>query len=197
MSEKKYYTSPVSGYTFTSKMETLHYLFSGMEERMLETHTNARDNELHVSYAWLPCGWLIEIRAGGKKMDKMYKRISMPAAAAKGAELRLGGPRYPKLSFPRYDGESDPLPWLNTCDNFFRGHHTMEEEKVWLASLHLDGVVASWYYQMERVFDIVSWPRFVEFTNMRFVEEYQRQFLAMLCRCDNLTPHHQVDLFTA
>ncbi|KAJ1270294.1 hypothetical protein BS78_06G042900 [Paspalum vaginatum] len=69
----RYYTSPVSGYTFTSKMETLHYLFSGVEERMLETQANARDDELHVSYAWLPCGWVIEIRAGGKKMDKMYK----------------------------------------------------------------------------------------------------------------------------
>jgi len=29
------------------------------------------------------------------------------------------------------------------------------------------------------------------------VEEYQRQFLALLCRCDNLTGQHQVDLFTA
>jgi hypothetical protein len=29
------------------------------------------------------------------------------------------------------------------------------------------------------------------------VEEYERQFLALLCRCDNLTPPHQLDLFTA
>lgn len=91
----------MSGYTFTSKMETLEYLFSGMEERMLESQESTGDNELHVSqlfcsqamvYAsvdytamcfadffmqgpctWLPCGWLIEVRAGGKKMDKMYK----------------------------------------------------------------------------------------------------------------------------
>lgn len=67
----RYYTSPVSGYTFTSKMETLHYLFSGMEESM-ETLANV-GNELHVSHAWLPRGWVIEVRAGGMKMDKMYK----------------------------------------------------------------------------------------------------------------------------
>jgi hypothetical protein len=24
-------------------------------------------------HAWLPGGWVIEVRAGGKKMDKMYK----------------------------------------------------------------------------------------------------------------------------
>ncbi|CAO2141395.1 unnamed protein product [Urochloa humidicola] len=63
-------------------------------------------------------------------------------------------PRPPKLSFPKYDGEEDPLPWLNSCDIFFRGHGTMEEEKVWMASLHLKGVAAQWYYQMERDFGI-------------------------------------------
>ncbi|WVZ92138.1 hypothetical protein U9M48_038225 [Paspalum notatum var. saurae] len=118
---------------------------------------------------------------------------------------------------PRYDGESDPLPWLNCCDNFFRGHQTLAEERVWLASLHLDGMAAQWYYQMESEFGVVSWPRFVDFVNMRFgppirsnslgelktlvrsgsIEDYQRQFLALLCRCSNLTPQHQVDLFTA
>ncbi|CAN6238032.1 unnamed protein product [Urochloa humidicola] len=35
-------------------------------------------------------------------------------------------PRPPKLSFPKYDGEEDPLLWLNNCEIFFRGHSTME-----------------------------------------------------------------------
>jgi hypothetical protein len=30
-------------------METLHYLFSGVEEHMLELQASAVDNELHVS----------------------------------------------------------------------------------------------------------------------------------------------------
>uniref|UniRef100_A0A0A9HQ49 Retrotransposon gag domain-containing protein n=1 Tax=Arundo donax TaxID=35708 RepID=A0A0A9HQ49_ARUDO len=93
----------------------------------------------------------------------------------------------------------------------------MEEEKVWLTSLHLDGTAAQWYFQMERDFSIVLWPRFVEYVNLRFgppirsnalgelkelhrtrsVEDYQRQFLALLCRCDHLRPQHQIDLFTS
>jgi glucose dehydrogenase len=52
----------------------------------------------------------------------------------------------------------DPLTWLNKCDNYFRGHHTLEEEKVWLASLHLDGAAVDWYYQMEQDFGLISWP---------------------------------------
>jgi hypothetical protein len=76
-------------------------------------------------------------------------------------------PREPHLNFPHYDGESDPLPWLNKCEGFFRGYRMLQEDKVWLASLHLDGMAAQWYYQLERDLSIITCPRFVKFTNMR------------------------------
>jgi len=53
-------------------------------------------------------------------------------------------PCHPELKFPRNDGESDRLPWLNKCD-FFRGHRTLEEEKVWMASLDLVSAAGEWY----------------------------------------------------
>jgi hypothetical protein len=53
--------------------------------------------------------------------------------------------RPPKIQFPSFDGESDPLTWLNKCDNYFRGHRVSEDEKVWMASLHLDGTATEWY----------------------------------------------------
>jgi hypothetical protein len=56
----------------------------------------------------------------------------------------------PKINFPRYDGETDPLPWLNRCESYFRGTRTMLAEQVWLASLHMDGVAVEWYYALER-----------------------------------------------
>ena len=31
------------------------------------------DCSMQESHTWLPRGWVIEVRAGGKKMDKMYK----------------------------------------------------------------------------------------------------------------------------
>lgn len=48
----QYYTSPVSGYTFSTDMEALDYLFSEMDERILESEACAEDNELHVSEAF-------------------------------------------------------------------------------------------------------------------------------------------------
>jgi hypothetical protein len=76
--------------------------------------------------------------------------------------------RRPKLNFPSYDGESDPLTWLNKCETYFRGMRTMGEEKVWIASLHLEGVAAEWYYALERDYGIISWVRFTDFVHMRF-----------------------------
>jgi hypothetical protein len=37
-----------------------------------------------------------------------------------------------------------------------------------MASLHLDGTAAEWYYQMERDFGMVPWSCFVDFINLRF-----------------------------
>ncbi|KAL5683096.1 hypothetical protein ACJX0J_009481, partial [Zea mays] len=68
-----YYTSPISNYTFTMKSEVLEYLFSGTDERMLESKERGAENTLQRQHEWLPKGWVMEVRAGGEKADKMYK----------------------------------------------------------------------------------------------------------------------------
>ena len=123
----------------------------------------------------------------------------------------------PKLNFPSFDGTSDSLPWLTKCVAYFRGMRTMEEEKVWMAMMHLEGIAAEWYYALERDYGILTWPRFANFVNMRFgpplrtnglaelkdlrrtstVDDYIRQFSLALCHCADLSMQHQVNLFTA
>lgn len=44
----------------------------------------------------------------------------------------------------------------------------MAEEKVWLASLHLEGAAVEWYYALECDHGILSWARFVEYIHMKF-----------------------------
>jgi hypothetical protein len=44
-----------------------------------------------------------------------------------------------KLAFATYDGKEDPLPWLNRCEQFFKGQRTLDSEKTWYASYHLIG----------------------------------------------------------
>jgi hypothetical protein len=127
-----------------------------------------------------------------------------------------GGFSRPKLNFPSFDDESDPLPWLTKCASYFHGMRTMEE-KVWMAALHLEGAAAEWYYALERDHGILTWPRFSDFVIMRFgpplrtngmaelkdlrrtctVDEYTHQFSLLLCRCNDLSMPQQVNMFTA
>lgn len=114
----------------------------------------------------------------------------------------------PKLNFPRYDSEVDPLPWLYHCESYFRGTRIMAVEQVWLASLHMDGAATEWYYALEHDYGMLPWTRLTELANLWFgpsirsnplgelkelhrigtVEEYQRQFLQLLCHCEGLSP---------
>lgn len=45
-------------------------------------------------------------------------------------------PRPKKWDFPRYDGTTDPLLFLNKFEAYFRHHRTMAEERVGMASYH-------------------------------------------------------------
>ncbi|WVZ59713.1 hypothetical protein U9M48_009823 [Paspalum notatum var. saurae] len=72
----RYYTSPISDYTFTMKSEVLDYLFSGTDERILQSKECGVENMVQRAYEWLPKGWVVEVRAGGEKMDKMYKILA-------------------------------------------------------------------------------------------------------------------------
>uniref|UniRef100_A0A0E0DB53 MBD domain-containing protein n=1 Tax=Oryza meridionalis TaxID=40149 RepID=A0A0E0DB53_9ORYZ len=74
----RYYICPLSGTTFTTKSEVLDYLFSEMDQCFLESKNHAVGSNLTRTHEWLPKGWLVEIRAGGDNMDKMYKFYVYP-----------------------------------------------------------------------------------------------------------------------
>jgi hypothetical protein len=42
------------------------------------------------------------------------------------------------MDFPRYDGKSDPLIFINRRESYFHQQRIMEEEKVWMASYNLE-----------------------------------------------------------
>jgi len=74
----------------------------------------------------------------------------------------------PKMVFPSYDGSGDPLPWINRCELYFRGHNTLDHRKVWMASLHLTDAAQLWYYRLEMVQGEPEWRRFCQLVNCRF-----------------------------
>uniref|UniRef100_A0ACD5Y4S2 Uncharacterized protein n=1 Tax=Avena sativa TaxID=4498 RepID=A0ACD5Y4S2_AVESA len=76
----QYFVSPVSGCRFMMKAEVLNYLFSEMDEYWIQSKKSAESSSfLPKVHEWLPKGWLLEIRAGGENMDKMFKFYVHPA----------------------------------------------------------------------------------------------------------------------
>ncbi|WVZ82314.1 hypothetical protein U9M48_029588 [Paspalum notatum var. saurae] len=125
-------------------------------------------------------------------------------------------PRFQKMDFPRYDGKSDPLIFINRCESYFHQYRIMEEEKVWMASNNLEDGAQLWYIQVQADEGTPSWRRFTELLNLRYgpplrsaplfeladcrrtgtVEEYQDRFQALLPRAGRLGEAQRVQLFT-
>ena len=74
----------------------------------------------------------------------------------------LYAPRLVKLNFPRFNGAEDPTSWLCEAEQFFQFHNTLEEEKVALASFHLEGEAQLWYYLLKQEDKEVTWQEFKE-----------------------------------
>ena len=125
-------------------------------------------------------------------------------------------PKFQKLDFPRYDGKSDPLIFINRCESYFHQQRIMEEEKVWMASYNLEDGAQLWYIQVHTDEGTPSWRRFKDLLNLRYgpplrsaplaelaecrrtgtVAEYQDRFQALLARAGPLEEDQRVQLFT-
>jgi hypothetical protein len=70
-------------------------------------------------------------------------------------------PRQHKQDFPKFDGKSDPLTFIHHREVFFRGYRILEEEKVWMASIHLLDAAQIWYMHVEADQGTPTWNRFV------------------------------------
>jgi len=92
-------------------------------------------------------------------------------------------PKPKKWDFPRYDGTTDPLLFLNKCESYFRHHRTMAEERVWMASYHLDEVAQLWYTQLLEDEGAPPWGRFKELLHLRFGPPLRSAPLFELAEC--------------
>jgi hypothetical protein len=106
--------------------------------------------------------------------------------------------------------------FVNRCESYFHQQRIMEEEKVWMASYHLEGVAQSWYLQLPTDEGTPRWHRFKDILQLRFgpplrsaplfelaecrrtgtMEEYQNRFQELLSRAGPLEERQRVQLFT-
>jgi hypothetical protein len=121
------------------------------------------------------------------------------------------------MDFPKFDGKSTPLAFINRCESYFHQQRIAEEEKVWMASYNLEAGAQLWFMQIQRDEGTPSWRCSTELLNTRFgpplrsnplselvvcrrtgsVVEYQDRFEALLPRVSALTETQKMQLFTA
>ncbi|KAF2284984.1 hypothetical protein GH714_034045 [Hevea brasiliensis] len=140
---------------------------------------------------------------------------TMGATNSESSGEHLVVPKYTKLDFPRYNGLEDPLGWLSRCQLFFKHQSTLEEEKVGLASIHLEGIAQLWYLQLIQDNPEPTWTDFESQCNKRFgppirsnklgelaklkqtgsVEDYQNKFETLVSRAGTLTQLQKIQLY--
>ncbi|KAH9751490.1 hypothetical protein KPL71_014318 [Citrus sinensis] len=76
-----------------------------------------------------------------------------------------------KLDFPRYAG-NDPTEWFSRINQFFEDEESTEDQKVVLASFHLEGEANQWWQWLRRSYQeegrVVTWEIFMEELWARF-----------------------------
>ena len=151
-----------------------------------------------------------------KKDKEKSSSSSGPGPGGDGQHHNDRPPRFQKLDFPRYDGKTDPLIFVNRCESYFHQQRIMEEEKVWMASYNMEDIAQLWYIQVQADEGTPRWSRFKDLLHLRFgpplrsaplfelsecrrtgsVEEYQNRFQALLPHAGPLDEAQRVQLFT-
>ena len=112
-----------------------------------------------------------------------------------------------RLEFPRYDGSEDPTIWLCRAEQYFEFQGTGKDEKVRLASYHMEGDAQIWIQRKKLLKANMEWEEFKFELMLRFrsapnedgfgelcklrqtsmVREYQSRFERLLGKAGTLT----------
>lgn len=88
-------------------------------------------------------------------------------SGAGGAPATTNHKPYLKLSFPRFSGD-EPTGWLYQAEQYFEFQHVANEDKVNLASFHLDGIALQWHRWLTKSKGPMTWGEFSRAIQARF-----------------------------
>ncbi|CAI9290843.1 unnamed protein product [Lactuca saligna] len=77
-------------------------------------------------------------------------------------------PRFPKMEFPIYEGKTDPIEWIQKCEDFIEEQQIPIDAWVRQATFALQGRANSWYHNLRRMRDRLYWYEFLEECKIRF-----------------------------
>lgn len=75
--------------------------------------------------------------------------------------------RNPKITLINFDG-ANPHDWIFQAERYFTYYSTPEDQRVELASFHMQGQALTWFQWMHRNNQISSWPALSKAVEKRF-----------------------------
>lgn len=159
-------------------------------------------------------------------MALLLQRTPVPIPAANTASSPHGIPnstlnmrgdfqvRPIKLDFPRFDG-SNVIGWIFKAEQFFDYHKTPDQERLIIASVHLDHDIVPWFQMMQRNSQIPNWKAFTRALEQDFgpslydcpraslfklvqtgtVNEFYLEFTVLANRSQGLTTEAMLECF--
>ena len=76
-------------------------------------------------------------------------------------------PKVVRLEFPRFKGEN-PSSWVYKANQFFHLYNTLVNQKILLASYHMEDEALIWFQDAEEAGLFTSWEAFVRALYVRF-----------------------------
>jgi hypothetical protein len=101
------------------------------------------------------------------KCDKEKSSLAVKGGVPDGQHHYDWPPKFQKIDFPRFDDKTDPLIFVNRCESYFHQQRVMEEEKVWMASYHLEDGAQLSYIQLQEDEGTPRWSRFKDLLHLR------------------------------
>lgn len=121
-----------------------------------------------------------------------------------------------KLDFSRFDG-TEPAGWIYRAEQFFLYHQTPPNQRIKIASFHLEGKALQWFWWLDKAGAIYRWNDFTKTLMARFgpsgydnpinllaklrqtasVQEHQEQFKSLANRTKGLNEAFMVSYFIA
>ncbi|CAN1122400.1 hypothetical protein LINPERPRIM_LOCUS2707, partial [Linum perenne] len=73
-----------------------------------------------------------------------------------------------KVDFPRFVGDEDPTIWICQADQYFQFYRTVDADKVFIASIFLEGEAQLWLRAMKDSAQEVTWEQMKEWLYARY-----------------------------
>ena len=116
-----------------------------------------------------------------EEASSLNQRDCRPSGGG-GTSMGSVQPKPVRLEFSRYDGVEDPTMWLCRAEQYFEFQKTAKDEKVHLASYHMEGDAQVWIQQKKVLRPQMEWDELKIELMLRFGTATYEDGFGELCK---------------